>query len=79
MKRVSIPPIDPPRTGNVSRETSVPEPAPTDAGYGTDRTSPPLLHPIGTCDWGGCTRPSTAWRFSDSHGWLPVCGLHQHG
>lgn len=34
------------------------------------------LPPPGTCDWGDCDAVADGWRFSDSHGWLPVCYAH---
>lgn len=33
------------------------------------------LH-LGSCDWGDCDEPSTTYRLSPEHGWLPVCPLH---
>lgn len=53
---------------------------------GVETVPTPMLRPIvrpsldelpGTCDWGDCDREATAWRASDDHGWLPVCGAHQ--
>jgi hypothetical protein len=33
--------------------------------------------PPGTCDWGYCDQPATAWRWAEEHGgWLPVCAEH---
>lgn len=29
-----------------------------------------------TCDWGGCGEEAVRERFSDEHGWLPVCARH---
>lgn len=40
------------------------------------RASTPDEEPFGTCDWGGCHRLSTRWRYSTTHGWLPVCWFH---
>jgi len=30
----------------------------------------------GTCDWGGCDRPTVVERYDTDLGWLPVCELH---
>lgn len=44
-----------------------------------DRDERPSDEPMGTCDWGDCDEPVVAWRWADSHGWLPVCPVHQIG
>jgi hypothetical protein len=33
----------------------------------------PAEQPPGTCDWGYCDNLATVWRWTDEHGWLPVC------
>ncbi len=33
--------------------------------------------PGGSCDWGFCDRHFHSWRWSESHGWLPVCWYHR--
>lgn len=36
--------------------------------------------PPGTCDWGYCDQPATAWRWAEEQGgWLPVCAEHAAG
>lgn len=32
--------------------------------------------PGGTCDWGNCSRAAVSVRYSQDHGWLPVCARH---
>lgn len=28
------------------------------------------------CDWGECPNDDVDWRWTDDHGWLPVCAEH---
>jgi hypothetical protein len=39
----------------------------------TDKPNEPSLT---TCDWGDCDDPAIDSRWSDEHGWLPVCARH---
>lgn len=35
------------------------------------------LPEAGSCDWGDCIGVAEGYRWSDDHGWLPVCRDHQ--
>lgn len=45
-----------------------------------EREEFPQLRPLSDlgceCDWGRCSKPAIGERFSQGHGWLPVCPEH---